>query len=64
MSIKGLIAGYRAELNVTPRELAAVAGIAPSEYYKKLKNASLWRLGEINAIYTFLNIPQEERIYE
>ena len=41
---------------------AKVIDISPSEFYKKLKDFNLFRVGELIHLYEYLRVPPEERI--
>lgn len=64
MTIAGLITGVKKDRGFKTEELAAYAGISRSEFFKRMKNPKLWRLGELNSIYRLLKIKEEERIYK
>lgn len=47
--------------SVSLSELERVTGISHSTFYRCMKQPTEWRLGNLNRIYTFLNVPREER---
>lgn len=63
-SIKEIILHYARTANIAPEELAQYIGISRNCLYVRFREPSSWRLGELNDLYNWLKVPEEERRYE
>lgn len=64
LSIKEIITIYRKRMNVSPEECADYIGISRDAFFRRMRDSSIWRLGELNALYEFLGVEKEIRKYE
>ena len=63
LSIHGIIAAGEEERGVGRMDTIKASGMSTSSFYTAWRNPELFRLRDLNKIYSFLRIPEEDRRY-